>query len=90
VAACQGGRLVVHFTNRKNAPFLYFHTIRDATAHELTALAALLDALLFDPLALALQLLGLLLHLLALLPLLPGPVLLRQARPTLLHAGLVG
>jgi len=23
VAACQGGRLVVHFTNRKNAPFLF-------------------------------------------------------------------
>jgi hypothetical protein len=32
VAACQGGRLVVHFTNRKNAPFLLFHMTRDATA----------------------------------------------------------
>jgi hypothetical protein len=32
VAACQGGRLVVHFTNRKNAPFLFFHTTRDTTA----------------------------------------------------------
>jgi hypothetical protein len=31
VAACQGGRLVVHFTNRKNAPFLLFHMTRDAT-----------------------------------------------------------
>jgi hypothetical protein len=31
VAACQGGRLVVHFTNRKNAPFLFFHMTRDAT-----------------------------------------------------------
>jgi hypothetical protein len=29
VAACQGGRLVVHFTNRKNAPFLFFHTTRE-------------------------------------------------------------
>ena len=32
VAACQGGRLVVHFTNRKNAPFLFFHTTRDTTS----------------------------------------------------------
>jgi hypothetical protein len=31
VAACQGGRLVVHFTNRKNAPFPLFHMTRDAT-----------------------------------------------------------
>lgn len=31
MAACQGGRLVVHFTNRKNAPLLYFHITRDAT-----------------------------------------------------------
>jgi hypothetical protein len=31
VAACQGGRLVAHFTNRKNAPFLFFHTTRDTT-----------------------------------------------------------
>jgi hypothetical protein len=32
VAACQGGRLVVHFTNRKIAPFLLFHMTRDATS----------------------------------------------------------
>jgi hypothetical protein len=32
VAACQGGRLVVHFTNRKNAPFPLFHMTRDATS----------------------------------------------------------
>jgi len=25
VAACQGGRLVVHFTHRKNAPFDFPH-----------------------------------------------------------------
>jgi len=31
VAACQGGRLVVHFTNRKNAPFFFFHMNGDAT-----------------------------------------------------------
>jgi len=24
--------LVVHFTNRKNAPFLFFHTTRDAAS----------------------------------------------------------
>jgi hypothetical protein len=30
VAACQAGRLVVHFINRKNAP-LIFHMTRDAT-----------------------------------------------------------
>ena len=34
MAACQGGRLVVHFTNRKNAPLLFFHTNRDATASD--------------------------------------------------------
>jgi len=32
VAACQGGRLVVHFTNRKNAPFSFFHMNGDATS----------------------------------------------------------
>jgi len=32
VAACQGGLLVVLFTNRKNAPFLFFHMTGDATA----------------------------------------------------------
>jgi len=31
VAACQGGRLVVRFINRKNAPFLIFHMTGDAT-----------------------------------------------------------
>ena len=31
MAACQGGRLVVHFTNRKNAPLLFFHMTGDAT-----------------------------------------------------------
>ena len=31
MAACQGGRLVVHFTNRKNAPLLFFHTNGDTT-----------------------------------------------------------
>ncbi len=33
MAACQGGRLVVHFTNRKNAPSI-FHMTRDATRAE--------------------------------------------------------
>ena len=37
MAACQGGRLVVHFTNRKNAPLLFFHTNRDATPHVLVS-----------------------------------------------------
>src|SRR5262245_16290040 len=32
VAACQGGRMVVHFTNRKNAPLLFFHMTGDTTA----------------------------------------------------------
>jgi len=41
VAACQGGRLVVHFTNRKNAPFLFFHQNRDPT--EQRAQASLSD-----------------------------------------------
>ena len=31
MATWQGGRQVVHFTNRKNAPFLLFHITRDAT-----------------------------------------------------------
>jgi hypothetical protein len=29
---CQGGRLVVHFTNRKNAPLRFFLTARDTSA----------------------------------------------------------
>jgi hypothetical protein len=31
VAACLGGWLVVHFINRKNAPFPLFHITGDAT-----------------------------------------------------------
>ena len=33
MAALTGGMLVVHITNRKNAPLLFFHTNRDATTY---------------------------------------------------------
>jgi len=38
VAAWQGGRLVVHFINRKNAPLLFFHIDRDTASFRLNYL----------------------------------------------------
>jgi hypothetical protein len=44
VVACQGDRLIVHFTNRKNAPRLFFHITRDATRTDPAPLSFSLQA----------------------------------------------